>query len=684
MAKGKRYPAPYESLGDFMYEVRLRFQEGVDADRPNTDAALDDLKFLSGEQWDETVKAGRLRAGKPCLTINRLPQFVGQVIGDTRINRPSIRVLPAEDGDKDIAEVRMGLVRAIERDSDAQGVYTIAGEDQVACGLGNFRVNLEYVDNDVFDQDIRIRALANPFAVIWDPMSVERTGADARYCFVIDEVPRRAFEKRYPGVQLTELGDAVAAQGWVTRDVVRVAEYWTIKETERKIALLDDGTIQDITGKEAEFEARIAKTEAGKPRVRKVMRKSACMYLVGANEILEDPYELPISRLPIIKVTGREVRVGDKRVRFGLVRFAKDAQRLLNYWRSVSAELLALAPRAQWLAKSSDMEGWTEGFRNAHRSGDPVLLWEGANEPKRLDPPAFPAAIVQEAALNAQDMKDVTGLHDASLGAQSNETSGKAIMARERQGDVATFMYHDNLQASIREAGRVVNDLIPVVYDTARTIRVIGEDETAKLQKINDPNDPEAIDLGKGKYDIVISTGPSYTTKRVEAAESMMTFVQAVPQVAAVAGDLIAEAQDWPNAEAIAERMKKALPPQLTAKEGEDMSDEEKAEAQKAQEAAAQQQQVQQQGQAMEMAKMGAETKKAEADARKADADALKAEAEALEAQLQLNANQSVQIIAEMFGPGAAQAFVNTFAASLQQQQQQTANDQQQGPPQAA
>lgn len=617
MSKGKA-----QADSEFMQEVRERYQEALDFDRENRDAALDDLKFLAGDQWDPTVKAQRGLQGRPCLTINTLPQFVGQVIGDTRINRPSIKVRPAEDADQDLADVRAGLIRGIEHASDASGVYTNAGESQVSCGIGNFRANLEWVEDDVFDQDIRIRAIANPFAVIWDPMSVERTGADARYCFVIDEVPRKAFEKRYPNVGITELGSDVTAQGWVTKDVVRVAEYWVMKPKTRKIALLADGSIKDITGKEAEFSGQIATTEAGEPRVREVERHTACMYLVTGTDVLEKPYELPIKRLPVFRVEGRVVQVGDARSRFGLVRFAKDSQRLKNYWRSTSAELLALAPKAQWLFKGASDGDEVDDFRYAHKSGETVLAWEGSDEPKRVDPPTFPAALIQEANLNTEDMKAVTGLYDSSLGAQSNETSGKAILARERQGDVATFMYHDNLNAAIRACGEVISDLIPVVYDTARTIRVIGEDEGAKLQRINDPNDPKSVDIGKGKYDIVIETGPSYSTRRVEAAESMMQFVQAVPSAAQFAGDLIAMAQDWPMAQEIGERLKKSLPPQIT----EDPDAEQTPEQQQAKQAAMQQQQMQQQ-MVMESAQADTDLKKAQA--RKAMAEAVKAEAEA-------------------------------------------------------
>jgi hypothetical protein len=291
------------------------------------------------------------------------------------------------------------------------------------------------------------------------------------------------------------------------------------------------------------------------------------MYLVTGHKVLEGPFEYPIPRLPVFRVPGWEVPVGERVVRFGLVRWAKDAQRLMNVWRSTAAELVASSARNQWLANEDAVEGREEDFRNAHTSNDPLLLYRGPVPPQLQPGPQIPGALLNEAALAAQDMKDCTGLHDASLGARSNETSGRAILARDRQGDVATYLYPDNLKAAVEECGRVVNALIPVVYDTARTIRVLGEDEVARMVRVNDPGSPDSVDLGRGKYDVVVESGPSYSTRRVEAAESMMAFVQAVPGAAAVAGDLIAKAQDWPLADQIGERLKRMLPPQVAGAE---------------------------------------------------------------------------------------------------------------------
>jgi len=287
------------------------------------------------------------------------------------------------------------------------------------------------------------------------------------------------------------------------------------------------------------------------------------MHLVTGFAILSGPYEYRLNRLPILRMSGRVVNVGGQRVRYGLVRFMKDPVRLKNFWRSVNAEQLGYAPKAQWIATESAVAGREDSLRKAHLSRDPLLVVNdeaviGQNL-QRLDPPAPQAALLNEASVNAQDMKDVTGIHDASLGVRSNETSGRAIQARQREGDIASLTFYDNANATILEAGDVINQLIPQIYDGTRVIRTIGEDERVKFQKINDPMDPNAIDMSVGMFDVALSTGTSYTTRRVEAAQAMMDAIQVWPQLMTVAGDLVARAQDWPGAEKIAERLEQSM-----------------------------------------------------------------------------------------------------------------------------
>lgn len=638
---GAELPPSYAKVETFLADARTQFQADVDSDRENREAALDDLKFAAdfeGAQWDRQVRQQRMNQGRPCLTSNVIPQYIGQVIGDSRINKPAIKVRPAEDADEEKAEVRAGIIRAIERQSDAPGVYAKASQSQVTCGMGAFRCGLKYANDETFLRDLEIRAIPDALSVVWDCMSSERTGRDARRCFVTDEVPRKEFEKMWPDQKPSDLVDAtlsnaLASSNWVNRDTVRVTEYWLMVEEKATLVLTRDGKTIDVTGKKNLGPLDIVDK-------REVKRKRPWMYLITGYAILEGPFKVPIDRLPIFKVTGQEYQVGLDRVWFGLVRFMKDMVRLGNYADSVIAETLALAPKAQWIGDTVATEGREEDIRNAHRNGDPLIIKNSGGELERADPAPFPVAFLTWRQTLTQGMKDVTGLHDASLGIQSNETSGKAILARQREGDVATVIYHDNLNAAIAECGRVLNQLIPIVYDTARTLRIVGEDDTVKALKVNDPEDPDAIDLSVGKYDIVVETGPSYSTKRVEAAESMMAFVQAVPQAAAVSGDLIAKAQDWPLAQEIGDRLRKLLPPNIVDTDPKDMSPEERQQAEQAQ-AAAQQAQQQQEMMAQaafesDLEEKAARAQLATAQARRANAEALKAEQDAeLSATLQ-------------------------------------------------
>lgn len=610
--------APEADDGEWFTDVRKRFSNGATADRENREAAYDDLKFLAGHQWDDGVEEERRLAGRPCLTINRLPQFVAQVVGDIRINRPSIKVRPVEDADKDMAEVREGLIRSIEHQSRAQSVYVKAGQDQVSCGRGAFRVDVDWAEGDVFDRDLFVRTVEDPLALVWDPLSVDPTGADAKWVFVPVEMERDAFEAQYPDCSPTELEVSTDVDNWYSADTVRVTEYWQVKESPVVLSLLEDGSVV-----EGEVEGAV--------RTRESTRKTVTMDLITGHKRLAPQIEWPIDRLPIIRVDGWVIQLAKRRERFGLVRFAKDPQRLRNYWRSVAAETIALAPKSQWLAHKDSIKGVEDDFREAGRSGDPLLVYSGAVPPQRMDPPQIPVAVLQQAQITEDDMKAVTGLHDASLGERSNETSGRAIMARQAEGDVATYIYHDNLKLAIAEGGRVLNQLIPLVYDTPRTVRVLGVDEEPKIVRVNEEG---GTDLLRGKYDIVVETGPSYSTRRAEAAESMENFIRAVPQAAQVAGDLIAKAQDWPDADAIAERLKRAMPPQITA----DPDNPEPPTPEQQQ----QMQQAQMAGQ-IEMAKAQAEVRKAQAEAMEAEADAQKAQFELMQMRGEVAAQIDVE-----------------------------------------
>lgn len=652
MPKKSYVPEGFESVEDYLQDMRETYASDLEADQDNREAAMEDKKFAAGEQWDPDVL--NMRDGLPCLTIDTIGQFTAQVVGDWRLNKVGIKVLPAENGDKAVADVRGDLIRNIETQSRAQRVYNNAFESMITCGDGAFRVGVQYSGEDAFDQEIVLQPIDDALSVVWDRLSVDPTGRDANHCFVDDLIPEKEFEARWPECDPSLLSDQdkkmYSNDGWIDDKVVRVTEHWRLIERKKLLILFEDGNIYAFEDEELEPEDILAYTQQhGKPiRTRMAPCLYAQMHLVTGWKILAGPYEWKMNRLPIIRMSGRVVPVGERRVRYGLVRKMKDSVRLRNFFRSIAAEQLGYAPKAKWIATESAVEGREDSFRKAHETRDPLLIvnddTEIGKDIQRIDPPAIEAALLNEAQVNAQDLKDVTGIHDASLGIKSNETSGKAINARQREGDVASLTYYDNGNAAVLEAGDVINQLLGQIYDGTRIVRIIGEDESNKLVKINDPNDPESPNIAVGKYDVAITTGASFTTKRVEAAEAMMNAIQVYPELMSIAGDLVIKAQDWPGAEELSERLLKTVPPELLSeKEKAERGDQPDFQAIMQQQAAMQEQmqkameelqKLQQENQslktkeAIEAQKLKVEWFKAETDRLEAYADVLKVQEE--------------------------------------------------------
>ena len=649
-------PEGFEKTEDYLSDLRKTYEADLEADDENRKNAVEDKKFVAGEQWDPAVL--RQRAGLPCLTLNTIPQFTAQLVGDWRENRIAVKVLPAESGDKAVADIRSDLIRSIETNSRADRIFNDSFESMIQCGDGAFKVAVQYTSDDVFDQDINLQPIDDALSVVWDRLSVDPTGRDANHCFVDDLLPRDEFEKQWPDCDPSTLNvkqkKELVTTGWLDNHAVRVTEHWRMLERKVLLIMFKDGTIysfpEDIDPlKLHEYSAQ----HGPATKTRLAPCKYAQMHLVTGYKILAGPYEWRLTRLPVIRMSGRTISLGDRRVRYGLVRFMKDIVRLRNFWRSTAAEQLGYAPKAQWMATESAVEGKEKEIREAHLTRDPLMIFNdeaifGQNV-QRVDPPQMQTALLNESQLNAQDMKDITGIHDASLGIKSNETSGKAIMARQREGDVASITYYDNGNAAVLEAGDVINQLIGQIYDGTRIVRLIGEDEATKLVKINDPMDTSSPNLAEGKYDVSITTGASYTTRRVEAAEAMMDAIQVYPEMMQIAGDLIVKAQDWPGAEDLSERLRKTIPPQLLSdKEKQEQGDpgpdmnammqQQAQQGEQMQSMTQQLQQLQQENQTLKL-KEAIETKKLEIDTHKLTIDEYEAETKRLLAYAAIQKN---------------------------------------------
>ena len=555
---------------DKLKDIREAFKICEEAEAANRHQAMDDLEFgRQGIQWPEEVKRQRERDRRPCLTVNRMPTFIRQIVNDARMNKPAIKCHPVDsNADVETAKVLNGLIRQIEISSNADSAYATAIDNAVSMGFGYFRVDIDFAHNDTFERDIKINRIMNPFSVYRDPRSTAVDSSDWNMCFVTELLTHDEFEANYPDAEKTDFESQSFEQRdnlWYTDETIRVAEYWSREEIDKEILLLNDGTVVD---KNVFDERSDVLTMSGIQPVNSRMTKSSRIKqcFVTGSEILSE-IEWSGHFIPIVPVYGEEVVVGENRNFHSLIHFAKDSQQMYNFWRTAAAELVALAPKAPWIgpigAFNTDQAKWA----TANSTNHAFLEYDGGQAPQRQPFAGVPAGAIQEALNSSDDIKSVIGMTSASN--MQGEISAKALAARQREGDVATYHFVDNLSRAIRHAGKIIVDLIPYVYNEARVMRVLGEDNTAKTVAINQPvqmnegEEPRIFDLTTGKYDVVVKLGPSFNTQRQEAADQMMLLVQQFPQAAPIIGDLIAKNLDWPGAEEMAERLQKLLPSQI-------------------------------------------------------------------------------------------------------------------------
>jgi hypothetical protein len=597
---------PPKSDSDILTTARARLDMAVAALAESREDEIDDLRFYAGSpdnhwQWPADVLAtrgavqGQTINARPTLTINKLPQHVRQVTNDMRQNRPGAKVIPVDDNaDVEVAEIFNGMIRHIEYISDADVAYDTACENQVSYGEGYITLMTEYCDENTFDQDIKIGRIRNSFSVYMDPLIQDPTGADAKYCFITEDLTKAEYERQYPDaapistLQSLGVGDQ-SISNWLNEDTVRIASYYYIDYDKTKLNL--------YPGNQSAFEGtpedKMLKDMFGKPIKSRISERPRVMYCkINGYEILEQK-EWAGKWIPVIRVIGNEFEVDGRIYISGLVRNAKDAQRMYNYWVSQEAEMLALAPKAPFIGYGGQFEGYEDKWKTANTNNWPYLevnpdVTDGQGAvlplPQRAQPPMASSGLLQAKAGASEDIKSTTGQYNASLGMGSNERSGKAILARQREGDVGTFHYGDNLTRAVRHVARQLVDLIPKIYDTQRIARIIGEDGETKMVKIN-PDQPQPVNKivneqgiviekiynpGVGKYDVVATTGPGYATKRQEALEAMAQLLQGNPQLWSVAGDLFVKNMDWPGAQEMAKRFAKTIDPKFLEDGDED------------------------------------------------------------------------------------------------------------------
>lgn len=514
---------------------------------------VDDVRFSIGldhhygKDEDTCLREG-------LLTVPVLPQFIHQVVNDMRMNTPSINVLPSEDEQSDIdtAKILKGWIRNIEYKSKADAVYDTASEYAVRGGFGFARIDHDYIDDYSDKQELLMKRVQNPMSVYLDPSYIECDGSDAEYGFILQPITKEEFEKKFPGKTYSSFDDKQLNEGNDQREV-NICEFFTKEYSEQT-------------------------NEYGR-KIRKVTVKR---YLFSGVDTLEET-TFPGKYIPIVPFLGEEVWVDGKRYLLSLIRNAKDAQRRLNKWATKESQILDMSPIAPIMAPLGSVEDFGPEYA---KIGDVTVIryrqYDAAgqplNKPERLAAPQIPTGFVNAMQEAGEQVKQAMGMYNASIGARSNETSGVAIDARKVEGEVATFHFADNRNRSIQHLGRILVCAAPEVLDTARIIQIIGDEDEPKLVGINGMGMQEGqdkpYDLRKGKYDVRVTTGASYTTKRQEAAALLSDLITKTPQLMGVMGDLLFKNMDIAGADAIAARVKKTIPKELLADEEAQMKGE--------------------------------------------------------------------------------------------------------------
>lgn len=687
-------------------EAKDRFKLALEAWGDNRKAWLEDAKFLSGDQWPEDIKKTRGVPGKerPMLVVDKLGQYVRQVVNDGRQNRPAVKVRPIDGGgDVEVAEAFQGIIRHIWDKSNADQAADTALEHAVKGGFGFIRLTTEYAYENTFEQEIRIKRIRNPLCVLLDPNIQEADGSDARFGFVIDELPKDQFKDKYPSAKATdwEYDRHKYSDGWMDGENVRIVEYFYKVDVPKTLLLLVDGTsvLKDDYDQDTQEQQQVDPTFQAVP-IKDQREITSCEVkwcrLTGA-EILEENEWLG-KYIPIIPVFGNEEDIDGKVIYSGLIRKAKDAQRLYNFSRSAFAERVALTPKAPYVGADEAVADYIDDWESANTANLSVLRYKHIDDngnpipaPQRQTAVDVPAGFSQDAQMSEHDIQGAMGMYNANLGEKSNETSGKAINARKSEGDMATYHFQDNQSRAIGYIGLQLIDLIPKIWDSKRAVRLLGEDgkstaaqvdpqQQMPVMKQKDPETGEAVtiyNLSAGKYDVSVAAGPSYTTKRQEAVEAMMQLTQSAPQFLQVAGDIMVRNMDWPGAQEIADRMYKMLPPQL-----QDSQEDLPPEVQQAQQQIQQGQQQLQQAHAQLMQfQQELAQEKAQTDAQKVKLEAMMKELDAKDkilqanyqeysAKLELEAMKTAQAMQPVMPPGKDEPAISPDAPPPHQTQQ--------------
>lgn len=568
-------PEMDDEEAQFFETLLKNYSAAWSAEHDQRKQCLDDIQFAHVEesQWDDVTR--RLRKNRPKYEINKIAVAISQVLGDMRQSQISGKVRPSGgEATQKQAEMLQGLVRDIENDSAFEYIKNVAAKEAFTGGFGGWQVVTEYNDDDSFEQSIKIKPIHSATtSVFFDPSSKGESHQDANHCFVAQQISKDRFEELYgettPKSSLDGYED-IASRDWQERDLITIADYWCKKPYTKTIVQMSNGEVKELDDDLKKVLDELAELGITVVSERKVKSHKVWHYKISGDRVLDGPNEWAGSTIPVVPVYGYEMWIDNQHYYRGMVRFAKDAQRIYNYTTSAKIEAAARAPQDPWIVTPRMLRGFEEKWRNFPNTNefalpvnpDPMVP---GGLPTRLGGPAVNNALIEQTNQADQDIKATTGWFSPSLGQNPNSQSGKALGIQREQGDRGTFEMMDNLAKAVRRTTEIIVELIPKIYDTQRSVRILQEDGEANIIELNktiiDEESGEAVvienDITVGRYDVIEDVGPSYRSKRTEAVDTLSFLLQTNPDMGKFVLDLLAKNMDFPYSSELEKRMRK-------------------------------------------------------------------------------------------------------------------------------
>lgn len=566
-------------------EAIKRWQAAYQVEERQRELMNEDTLFAQSQdgQWADLVGGDTGDAdGRARFAVNKIAASLAVVYGNYIHIRPRSKLIPAGLGaDKDMAEIRTGLIRSIEQRNKAFDIYDTAFKNIIQCGFGAWKVKLDYSDDDSFDQDIVMIPIPDAANTVWfDPAAKRYDRSDAQYAFHVEHIPFDEYKVRWPKSSMSQFPtmNKLITSGevnsyWYSDDSVAVGQYWRKVPVKKKIGLLVTGETVEVTPDiEEQLQngegAELAVDAEGNPRIRMVDSHRVEVYMMNGMEVLGEGYEFPCRHIGIVPAFGEQVMVqGERHIR-GMVRFAKDAQRIYNYANSAFIESAAISPEQPYIIATQQIDQFENEWETAGADLPPYLRYnhvDGVPMPQRANPPVANQTLVAQMSQSENDIRAAMGVINMGGMAQPQDISGKSFREQIKNNDLGTVIFTDNLKKSVEYSTEIINELLGVAYDTERVSRIIGEDgQTEEVvfnqtERTADGSEKVLNDLSVGRYQVEATTAPSYVSQRSELMETLNNLSMNNPAFASMTADLQAKLIDAPFSEELHKRMRKML-----------------------------------------------------------------------------------------------------------------------------